>query len=75
MNVNLSPVPKAEQAVYQPLHCGALPAKVLAQRPDGTADLQVFNSNGTTMMMLTRIKLRPKDRCGRGEAYLGSLVG
>lgn len=66
---------KNSPAVYLPMHCGALPAKVLSMRPDGTADLQIFNLNGTTMMMLSRIKLRGSPaECRKGEAYLGSLV-
>lgn len=58
-------------AIYQPLHYGALPAKVLAIRSDGTADLEILNPDGTMMMLLTRIKLHAsKTGCGRGEAYL-----
>ena len=85
MNVNLSAVPNEQtaavaragaSAVYCALHWGYFNARILSVRPDGSVDLEIYNANGTTMMILTRIKLKPsKAECGKGEAYLGSLFG
>lgn len=64
------------RAVYRALHWGYFDAKILSVRPDGTLDLDILKPDGTTMMLLSRIVARPsKAECGKGEAYLGSLLG
>lgn len=61
-------------AVYRAIHCGFYPAKILARRPDGRIDLEIYSLSDKPLLVIGGIVLASSPaECRPGQAFIGDL--